>query len=575
MTRDHFRNDSMYSGRKSFEELVVKDLKIPTSDGIELSARAYLPSVSGQFSTLFAASPFGYETDCIPGNPMFLWYDVGPIEWYVAERGYAYVHLDVRGTGKSDGSYGFLDRREARDSFEVIEWIAGQDWSNGRIGGFGKGYYAMAQWAAAALKPPHLTCIAPFDGGVDPYRDALYNGGIPSGFAPLWLHNIRAINYYRFPGETGRVVEQDNLLEILTHHTDDEFWRERAPFWSLENIEIPVFSIGLWSSRDNHLRGNILGYQKVKGPKKLALRKSLMPIEAFNSYLQVFTHERLLLPFYDHYLEGKDTSWKSMANVTYFVSAADTTEEAETWPPPATEYHPFYFNDIPSGSVTSLHDGGLQGGAAGKKGGSVSLRYPDPLWKLGNAAVGLHGPDAIARNLTFTSNQLPDDIKVVGNACLYLYLESDQVDTDIFVKLVEQIFFPPDQVEIGKQPPSIPVAKGWLKASHRAKDEALSSQHHPFYKHEAPESLKTGRVYEFEIELSACAHLFRRGSRIRVDLSNTDSPITEGPFGHLYHWQKVGTDTIHFGGVHPSRIELPIMTREAAAIDKLRGFQAV
>lgn len=112
------------------------DIRITMSDGVETAVRVYRPDGPGPFPTLFAASPYRYDNDDLPPSKVFFWLETGPIDWYV-EQGYAYVHLDIRGTGKSGGHYGLLDSRERRDLYEVIEWIAAQDWSNGRVGGIG------------------------------------------------------------------------------------------------------------------------------------------------------------------------------------------------------------------------------------------------------------------------------------------------------------------------------------------------------------------------------------------------------------------------------------------------------
>jgi len=141
-------------------------ISVLMSDGVEVSVRIYRPDGPGPFPTLFAASPYRYDNDDVPPTMVFFWHEVGPIHWYV-ERGYAYVHLDVRGSGRSAGEFGFFNRRERRDLYEVIEWIAAQPWSNGKIGGIGQSYYAAAQWCMAAERPPHLTCVAPFDGHID------------------------------------------------------------------------------------------------------------------------------------------------------------------------------------------------------------------------------------------------------------------------------------------------------------------------------------------------------------------------------------------------------------------------
>ena len=77
-----------------------KDVRIRVRDGLHIGAHVYKPEGNGPFPTLFATSPYRYDNNRLPAQPMFLWRETGPIEWYV-ERGYAYVHADVRGTGRS------------------------------------------------------------------------------------------------------------------------------------------------------------------------------------------------------------------------------------------------------------------------------------------------------------------------------------------------------------------------------------------------------------------------------------------------------------------------------------------
>ena len=102
-----------------------KDVLIRVRDGIHMAARIYRPDGPGPFPTLFATSPYRYDNNTLPAQPMFLWRETGPIEWYV-DHGYAYVHADVRGTGRSEGEFEFLGVREQRDLYDVIEWIGTQ-----------------------------------------------------------------------------------------------------------------------------------------------------------------------------------------------------------------------------------------------------------------------------------------------------------------------------------------------------------------------------------------------------------------------------------------------------------------
>ena len=94
--------------------------------------RGLLAKGCGRYPTLFAASPYRFDNNLLPPTPQFLWRETGPIKWYLDHR-YAFVHMDVRGTGRSDGEYRFLDSKEQTDFFDVIEWIALQPWSDGKI----------------------------------------------------------------------------------------------------------------------------------------------------------------------------------------------------------------------------------------------------------------------------------------------------------------------------------------------------------------------------------------------------------------------------------------------------------
>ena len=101
-------------------------------DGVNIAVAVYLPKDAGRYPTLFAASPYRFDNNLLPPTPQFLWRETGPIKWYL-DHGYAFVHMDVRGTGRSDGEYRFLDSKEQTDFFDVIEWIALQPWSDGPI----------------------------------------------------------------------------------------------------------------------------------------------------------------------------------------------------------------------------------------------------------------------------------------------------------------------------------------------------------------------------------------------------------------------------------------------------------
>ena len=110
------------------------------------------------------------------------------------------MHADVRGSGGSEGEFGFMDATEQQDYVQLIAWIIRQSWCNGKVGGIGQSYYAMAQWLMATLNPPGLACIAPYDGLVDQYRCSNYHGGIYCSYRTHWYGNLRVDNMHRPAG---------------------------------------------------------------------------------------------------------------------------------------------------------------------------------------------------------------------------------------------------------------------------------------------------------------------------------------------------------------------------------------
>ena len=534
------------------------DVRIQMSDGVEVAVRIYRPPGAGPFPTLFAASPYRYDNDDVPPTMVFYWHEVGPIRWYV-ERGYAYVHLDVRGSGKSGGEYGFFNRRERRDLYEVIEWIAAQSWSNGKIGGIGQSYYAGSQWCMAAERPPHLTCIAPYDGHCDFYRGWFYPGGIQSNFASVWWNgSVRLANKFPANGQAGRDMPVDLPYELLQHPTIDAYWQERSIVAQLRDVDIPVFSIGVWVKRDLHLAGNILGYETVRGPKKLLVSGVPSLPGALAEFASSAFHEKVLLPFYDHYLKGQATTYLERAPVEYHLNGTQSTVSADSWPPPSASYSKLFLRPESTGSLISLNDGSL-GASAPSEESSTSYSYPDADWAVGHVALTPGGPDALRRVLTFVSAPIDAGLTLTGAAELTLFVSSSRTDANMIVRLSEQYAQSEGARAQGVQPASTIISKGWLRASHRALDSAASKPGSPVQLHARRAALNPNETVELRVPLVPLAHRLRPGSRLRLEISCIDSTLTDHQFTHAFTPDMVGVDTIHHGPMHPSALLLPVV----------------
>ena len=548
-----------------------KIVKITVRDGTEIAVALYMPENAGQarFPVLFAAAPYRFDNNTLPTSPQFLWRETGPIEFYVA-RGYVYAHMDARGCGRSGGDFDLLGPKDQADLYDVIEWLGAQTWSTGRVGGIGQSYFTMLQWFMGIANPPALACLGAHDGLNDAYRAGAYHGGIRCDFLPgYWWHQNRIINAHPANGAEPRTQDVDLDLMISAHPNLDDFWRARSAFDRLHEIKVPLYSSGVWVKHQLHTRGNIEGFRRASGPRKLRLSGAPNAWATAAEFASVDFHRDVMLPFYDHYLKGEATSYTDRAPVEYVVRGSGVMRTAQQWPPEGVEYRALHLGTGPTGSVTSLNDGCLSpatpGGAA-----ETSYAYPQPGWVNGTIGFGAGGPasgfDPARRVLTFTTAPLAGDVEICGPIKLVLHLSSTARDTDVLVKLSDQAPMPAEAREAGANPPAEIVTRGWLRAAHRALDPVLSTEMEPVHAHEVDEPLAPGQVYRLEISLEPMAYLFRAGHRIRLEIANGDSAVTEVFWGHFYRPDKIGRDTVHHSATHQSQLFLPV-THGAEALD--------
>ena len=346
------------------------------------------------------------------------------------------------------------------------------------------------------------------------------------------------------------------IYDIYAHRFDDGWQRDRSPFWELDQVDIPVLSIGAWGKASLHLRGNFMGYERARGPKQLLVVGAQTYAETQLLYAQADFHRQELLPWYDHHLKGHANGVMDRPKVRFFVQSEEVVHEAPDWPPPDATPSEFFLSGDKSGAVASLNDGSLTEAPPAADGGGTSWSYPDPKWMAGVTTFGKDGvPDHFARVVTYTTAPFECDREFTGQGVLHLQASSDQTDMDVMVKLS---LLPGGE---GK-PPFVKVSQGWLRASHRSEDPALTTEMRPFLRHDRKEPVEPGKVYELRVELLPMSVLVRRGERLRLEISNWESSITEAVMTHWYG-QKAGTDTYHHNAQHPFRLRLHERPRQS------------
>src|SRR5439155_958928 len=224
-------------------------------------------------------------------------------------QGRGELRADERPRGAAGGG-GVRDRRQGGSGMIQEKDIQVPVRDGVKIAGIGQSYYCMSQWFMGIQNPPHLACLAPYDGMNDPYRYLAFRGGIESNFPLYWFNaSVRVPNLYPANGDHPRILEKDFYLDVQRHPNYDDYWKERAAAENLEKIKVPVYSIGVWAKMELHLAGNILGYHKVSGPKKLFITGTATAVTSQVDFNNVEFHKKQLLPFYDKHLKGEKTSY--------------------------------------------------------------------------------------------------------------------------------------------------------------------------------------------------------------------------------------------------------------------------
>ena len=531
-------------------------------DGARLRADVFRPRASGRFPVVINLGSYQKDKLWVPPadleekpNEHMNWETVNPLWW--VPRGYACVRVDGRGSGKSPGRTDPWSPSEARDFYDAIEWAGAQRWSSGRVGTNGISYYAMTQWLVAGLKPPSLKAMIPWEGAADMYRDFGYHGGIFSfGFASGWWNNHMAHHLLGRPQASATdAFSTPWLWEYMHHNLDGEWWRGRRPAW--ENIDIPLYSAGNWSGMGLHLRGNTEGFLRASSTRKK------LRIHAGTHYHPFYSSEGRddQLRFFDQWLKGEDTGIMEEPPVKLLVRLGGhgnyRWRSENEWPIARTNWTKLYLEPRP-------RRGELEGALvydAPRRSASVSYSASG-VTKAGVASASWTST-ALAGSLprmgaSFETSPMKADTEVTGPAVLVLWASSTTEDMDVFATLRNIGPDGKDVFELGQQGQPVPVAKGWLRASHRETDPELDLPFRPYHAHLRRQWLEPRETVRLEVEIWPTSMVFRKGHRIRLDIQPRDG-VGSFPYTHYSADYNTGTNLIWSGGAAASYLLLPVI----------------
>ena len=534
---------------------------LPTRDGTLLRFSALLPKGRGPFPVIVNYS--GYDPGSI-GGAAYMNDNTAMsvnLDRSLVQAGYAVVGVNARGTACSEGQFEFLSMLYGQDGRDAIEWIATQPWANGSVGMANWSWAGMSQISTAAEQPPHLKAIAPGMVLGDARLDSWFIGGIPApGFVDGWwgyLHSRwdAARQSAQVEGDKRCLAQIDQNLQtaeknrvpaiLIRHPVRDDYIEVRNIAARTHKIQVPVFSMEAFQDEAVIAREGY--YQETLDPARLWF---LQTNGAHDVYVST-RFRKQLISFFDRFVKGQANGFESTTpHVQVWTEAALTGPaqgifenltpgvmlKSDAFP---LKVAPRVFAldgggklvaDAPAGTGSDAYDYPLRGPAVEHEFTRDSWEPLKPGWEKAT--------------LAYTTPALPADVIGYGSGSADLWMVASGADADVQVTLTE---VRPDGQEVY-------VQRGWLRLSDRAQDPARSTPLRPWPldKPETMQAMVPGQPALARIEIQKFAHVFRKGSRIRLWI---DTPSQFG--GNLFAPQSVPTrlDVVH-DAAHPSRLVL-------------------
>ncbi|MFR9727665.1 CocE/NonD family hydrolase [Saccharopolyspora sp. MS10] len=498
---------------------IDRDVVVPARDGVPLVLDVFRPDGDRPAPVIAAMSPYGKDVhwperyplyDLVDQGEHMVWETPNP-EWWT-ERGFAVVRADARGTGGSGGRFDVFGRADAEDFFDVVEWCGTRPWSTGKVATSGISWYAMMGWRVAALRPPHLAAIVAWEGCTDFYRDWGRQGGIYANATEGWWRR-QIIPQLNGGGHA------DMPAELSSRELVDDWYRERTV--DLSQVRVPVLSAGNWGSIHLHLRGNVEGWLGAASEHKWLVVHVGSHIDPYYADWA----KELQLRFLRRFLRDDETAMDGVAPVRLAIRRGREVEwrDEQDWPLPRTRWSRLYLG-------------------AGELG-----------WERPAAGSTPHPAD-----FEFTATER---LEITGPLALRLWVSSTAEDVDVLVRLEQ---YDANGARIpgigpgGAETP-VPMAVGWLRASHRELDPDRTLPHRPWHRHEEPSPLEAGVPALLEVELWPTSLTLEPGHRLRLGVRSEDDDLGDLAHDDPADRRRGGDSVLHFGGDHASHLFVPVI----------------
>lgn len=546
-------------------------VQVPMRDGINLSTDIYLPKADGPFPTILIRTPYSNHTEPLIARARAL-----------ANNGYAVALQDTRGRWDSGGEYYPL-QGEGIDGYDTQEWIGKQEWSNGRIGTSGASYLGHTQLQSAPYGSTNLTAMAPRvmggnffsllrpGGALDLNLCATWGAGISEHTNQIVEYNQWSEIFYTLPlqgldRETGRTLPF--WQDLLNHPNYDEYWAAMNIEERWGEIGVPALNMGGWY--DIFVQGTLACFnglrkhgrtpsarrsQAIIGPWAHSLSVSPKVGDIDLGFHSMYDLDLLEYRWWEQWLRGVDTGILDEAPLRLFIMGSNEWRNEQEWPLARTEWQPWYLHS--QGNANTLRgDGGLTPNKPTNE--STDHFVYDPYYPVqtngGNNCCAPHitpwGPydqravEMRSDVLCYTSEPLAADMEVTGPITLVLYAATDGPDTDWTAKLVD----------VAPSGYAKNLCDGIIRARYR---ESMTD----------PTLLEANQIYRYEINVGVTANVFRKGHRIRLEVSSSNFPrfdrnLNTGETWGMSSEIRVARQTVYHDSDHASYLLLPVIPVE-------------
>ncbi|MGH2794146.1 MAG: CocE/NonD family hydrolase [Actinomycetota bacterium] len=490
---------------------------------------------------------------------------------------YVTVHMSLRGTGCSGGQFDLFDRRSSEDGRQVIEWLAAQEWSNGKVAIWGHSYSGLTGWLIASTQPPSLVAMSVSGLIDDLYRGIVYMGGVSNfGFPLIWTGVYRPLSETQsgtVPGlasgdatclqnQLGRVPPdvQDNAIlnGVLALGEDGQWWKSHSTITYLDAINIPTHIVQSYQDEQTGPRGSNLLWQRLDErkpdlPKRLLLTNG---VHSTNTSPPQIRDDRIA--FLDCYVRGVCTGdiLDQSKRVKVFFEMHDVNGSLEpngvladaNWPLDATQWTRLYF-----GAGNTLGPTLPAAGEAADPYVSGSKRAGAWVYYATNVGAQITTAN-LPDEVRYQTEPFASDVGIAGPIDVTLHASSLAVDTEFYVEVND----------VDAEGNMTRLQRGMLKASHREIDPAQTDYtpagdiYRPYNPHTNTllDLITPGEIYQYEIEVFPLGHVFRAGHRLLLRI--TTPPIADS-IAFYIPTTPPGVNMIHHDPEHPSSILLPIV----------------